>query len=287
MKKLLLGASMLLAMIGVSLGTYWLTVRYHKADIKQVAEQKNEHPLPVLVYATSTTDTASGARALPIRGDGPKIKCAVVDDSVNMTPPLKGCEIVVSDADFQGKVALQNIEDFEIWGTAQVDANGTYSKAVRRDRYVYITANYSDWQRPIEDVFVSEITNAGLTSPKKIFSCDERGGCYSLNSDLSASEPGYLTRETVDGYILIYQHTLEKDAVQKKLIATVELNGWTSGVECLSDYCNNGQDWALNTNGDSLSILRFERFVTPNEPWGYGQKESTYLLLDHRKAIQN
>jgi hypothetical protein len=91
----------------------------------------------------------------------------------------------------------------------------------------------------------------------------------------------------VDGYILIYQHTLEKDAVQKKLIATVELNGWTSGVECLSDYCNNGQDWALNTNGDSLSILRFERFVTPNEPWGYGQKESTYLLLDHRKAIQN
>jgi intein-encoded DNA endonuclease-like protein len=84
-----------------------------------------------------------------------------------MTPPLKGCEIVVSDADFQGKVALQNIEDFEIWGTAQVDANGTYSKAVRRDRYVYITANYSDWQRPIEDVFVSEITNAGLTSPKK------------------------------------------------------------------------------------------------------------------------
>jgi hypothetical protein len=44
MKKLLLGASMLLAMIGVSLGTYWLTVRYHKADIKQVAEQKKRTP---------------------------------------------------------------------------------------------------------------------------------------------------------------------------------------------------------------------------------------------------
>ncbi len=282
MKKLLLGVVVLLAIVAVSLGTYWLTVRYHTTGNAQAVEQKDEYPIPVLTYATSTTGTISGLQSSVIRGDGLKIECAVVGDSVNMVPPAKGCEVVVSDADFNGRVALQNIEDFEIWKTANSDANGAYSKAVRSDNYVYITANYADIQRPIEDVFVSEISNGVLSSPRKIFSCEEYADCYSLYSEPSY-EPKYLTKEIVGRYMLIYQHILEKDTMQKNLIATVELNGWTSGVECVGEPCSNGQNWITKADWRNLTILRFERFVTPNEPWGYGLKEAKYLILELKK----
>lgn len=287
MKKLLLWVGMLLAMIAVSFGTYWLTVRYHKVDIKQVVEQKDEYPLPALTYATSGTDSIPSVSVSDVRYDDPIVECAeTVDSEYGLLK--RGCELIVSDPDFQGKVALRNIEDFEYWKDAVLGPNGSYTNAMRFGKYVYIVAKYDDYQSSYEDVFVSEITNTGLTSPKHIFFCaGERSGCDPLHADLRYGKPEYLTREEVDGYILIDLHTLEKDIMQKKLVATIKLNGWTSGVECISDYCINGQDWILNVSGYFLHVLRFERFITPNEPWGEGKKESTHLLLDLRKAIQN
>lgn len=287
MKKLLLGASMLLAMVAVSLGTYWLTVRYHKADIKQVAEQKDEHPLPVLTYATSGTDAAPAASVSDVRYDDPTIECAeTVDSEYGLLK--RGCELIVSDTDFQGKVALQDIEDFEYWNRAALGPNGSYTHAMRFGKYIYIVAEYGDWQSSYEDVFVSEITNTGLTSPKQIFFCaGQRQGCNPLHTDLRYGKPEYLTREEVDGYILIDLHTLQKGIMQKKLVATVELNGWNSGVICNSDPCSQGQNWAISTGNYYLRILSFERFVTQNEPWWNNPKESTHLLLDLGKAIQN
>ncbi|MEZ0208805.1 MAG: hypothetical protein ACAH17_01355 [Candidatus Paceibacterota bacterium] len=251
-------------------GTFFATRTYvdrtETATPTVVASSTDSHP--VLVRHQVTPLPASDQTVEDIF---PVVRC-LKNASENEGVPER-CRVDVKGI----AVALPEIKELNLELVENYEWQGSSKEPNIFNNFVFVELSACEYRSCVRYVFSANLKDA---EPKfeKVYTCDSN--CVTVNG-LRGSAPVFIEREVKDDVMTVYRTVFDSATSKKELLATVDLNGWTSGTVCLGAPCLNGSGWAtIFTHQQDDVLLAFDKRRDSSNIFYESYPNTKHLILE-------